>query len=94
MPFGVVCVQESVGRRLVDDLGQLPSQVHGILHARIQPLAAMWGVHVCGVAGEQYTAPAVGRGLARRVGEPGDPAGAAQPVVGPVHGDECVAELS
>ena len=50
-------------------------------------------MHVGGVPGEQHTAVAVGGCLARHVGEPGDPVGAAKPEVRPVHGDECFAKL-
>ncbi len=50
-------------------------------------------MHVGGVAGQQHTAVAVGGCLPRHIGEPGDPVGAAQPVVRPVHGDECLAKL-
>ena len=49
---------------------------------------------MCGVAGEQDPPLAVGRGLPGRVGEPGDPGGAVDPVVGPVHGDESLAEVA
>src|ERR1700682_4436910 len=51
-------------------------------------------MHVRGVPGEQYTTVAVGHYLPRHVGEPGDPAGAAKPVVRPVHRDECFAKLA
>src|SRR5207237_7932105 len=50
-------------------------------------------MHVCGVPGQQDTAAAVGGCLPGHVGEPGDPPGAAKPVVRPVGGDECLAKL-
>jgi len=50
-------------------------------------------MHLCGVPGQQQTAVAVGGGLSRHVGEPGDPGGAAEPEVRSVHGDECLAKL-
>src|SRR5207237_9188942 len=50
-------------------------------------------MHVCGVPGQQDTAAAVGGCLPGHVGEPGDPPGAAKPVVRPVPGDECPAKL-
>ena len=93
MPFGVVGVQQALGRRPLDHLGQLPSQVHGILHARVEALAALRGMHVGGVAGQQDPTVAIGRRLPRHVGEPGDPAGAAEPEVRPVGDDECLAEI-
>jgi len=48
-------------------------------------------MHVCGVPGQQYTPAAVGGCLPRHVGEPGDPVGAAEPVVGAVHAHERLA---
>ena len=50
-------------------------------------------MHVGGVAGQQDPSLAVGRGLPGHVGEPGDPGGIVDPVVGPVHGDEALAEI-
>ena len=48
---------------------------------------------MCGVAGEQHPSLAVGRRLPGHVGEPGDPGRAVHPVVGPVDGDERLAEI-
>ena len=50
-------------------------------------------MHVCGVAREQYTSPAVGRRLPVHVGETGDPGRAVHAVVRAVDGDECLAEI-
>src|ERR1700738_3882822 len=50
-------------------------------------------MHVCSVAGEQYPSLAVRRRLPRHVGETGDPGRAVRPVVRPVSGDECLAEI-
>ena len=85
--FVVIGVQQAVRRHVLDHLGQLPAQVHRILHAGVEPLPTHGGVHVGGVAGQQDTSLAVGRGLTGHVGEPGDPDRAVDPVVGPVHGD-------
>jgi len=41
MPFSVVGVEEALGGGLVDHLGQLPSQVHGVLDAGLHALAAL-----------------------------------------------------
>ena len=46
------------------------------------------------VAGEQDASLAVGSGLARHVGEPGDPGGTVDPVVGAVDGDEALAQVA
>ena len=92
--LGVVGVQEAVRRCPVDHLGQLPAQVHRILHAGVEALSAHRGMHVGGVAGQQHPSVAVGRGLPGHVGEPGDPGGAVDPVVGPVDGDERLAEIA
>jgi hypothetical protein len=51
-------------------------------------------MHVCGVAGDQHPSLAVGRGLPRCIGEPGDPDGAMDPVVRPACGDESLAEIA
>ena len=86
--LGMVGVEEALRRRLLDHLGQLPSQVHRILHTDVEALSTHRVVHVCGVAGQKDASVAVGRGLPRHIGEPGDPGGAVDPVVGPVDGDE------
>ena len=49
---------------------------------------------MCGVAGQQHPSLAVGRGLPGPIGEPGDPGGGVDPVIGPVHGDEPLAEIA
>ena len=54
MALGVVRVQEAFGRHPVDHLGQLPPQVHRVLHADVQTLPADRVVHVRGVAGQQH----------------------------------------
>ena len=51
-------------------------------------------MHVRGVAGQQHPPLAVGRGLPGHIGEPGDPGGTVDPVVGPVDGDERLAEIA
>ena len=71
-----------------DHLRQLPSQVHRILHADVEALSTDRRMHVRRVAGQQDPSLAVGRGLPSHVGEPGDPGGTVDPVVGPVDGDE------
>ena len=93
MAFGVVGVEEALGRRRVDHLGQLPSEVHGVLHPGVEALTTLWGMHVRGIPGQQHTAAAVGHRLARHVGEPRDPPGAVHPEIRPVHGDERLAEF-
>ena len=92
--LGVVGIQEAFRRRPLDHLGQLPSQVHRILHADVEALSADRGMHVRGVAGQQDASVAVGRGLPGHIGEPGDPGGTVDPVIGPVDGDERLAEIA
>ena len=48
--LGMVGIEEAVRRRLVDHLGELPAQVHRILHTGVETLSAVRGMHVCGVA--------------------------------------------
>ncbi len=59
----------------------------------LESLPADRGMHVRGVAGEQDPPVAVGRGLPGRVGEAGEPGGTVDPVVGPVDGDQRLAEV-
>ena len=92
--LGVVGIQEAFRRRPLDHLGQLPSQIHRILHTGVEALSTVRGMHVRGVAGQQDPSLAVGRGLPRHIGEPGDPGGTVDPVIGPVHGDERLAEIA
>ena len=92
--LGVVGIQEAFRGCPVDHLGQLPSQIHRILHADLEALCTIRGMHVCGVAGQQDPSVAVGRGLPGHIGEPGDPGGTVDPVIGPVDGDERLAEIA
>jgi hypothetical protein len=92
--LGVVGIEEAFRRCPLDHLGQLPSQIHRILHTGVEALSTHRGMHVRGVAGQQHPSLAVGRGLPGHVGEPGDPGGTVDPVVGPVDGDERLAEIA
>ena len=60
----------------------------------LRPWPPIRGVHVRGVAGQQHPPVAIGRGLPGHVGEPGDPGGTVDPEVGPVDGDERLAEIA
>ena len=91
--LGVVGVEQALGCGPLHHLGQLPPEVHGILHAHVEALATLRRVHVGGVTGQQDASLAVRGRLPRHVGEPGDPGGAPQPVVGPVDGDECLPDV-
>jgi hypothetical protein len=84
MTFGLVGVQEAVGRGSPDHLGELPAQVHRILHSEVEALPADRVVDVRGVAGQEHASLAVGRGLTGGVGEPGDPSWAVHPEVSSV----------
>ena len=92
--LGMVGIQEAFRRCPLDHLGQLPSQIHRILHTGVEALSTVRGMHVCGVAGQQDPSVAVGRGLPGHIGEPGDPGGTVDPVIGPVYGDERLAEIA
>ena len=92
--LGLVGIQETFRRCLVDDLGQLPAEIHRILHTGVEALSTDRGMHVRCVAGQQDPSVAVSRGLPSHVGEPGDPGGTVDPVVGPVDGDEALAEIA
>ena len=49
--------------------GPASIQGYGILHAGVEALAAMRGLHVCGIKGQQHAAVAVGGCMPRHVGE-------------------------
>ncbi len=88
MSLGMIGVEKAFRRCPVDDLGQLPAQIHGVLNTDAEALSTHRGMHVCGVAGQQHPSIAVGRRLPSHIGEPGDRGGTVDPVVGPVYGDE------
>ena len=92
--LGVVGIEEAFRRCPVDHLGELPAQVHRVLHAGLEALCTVWRMHVRGVAGEQDPSVAVGRGLPGHIVEPGDPGGTVDPVVGPVDGDQRLADIT
>ena len=92
--LGVVSIQQAFRRYPLDHLRQLPSQIHRILHADVETLSTHRGMHVRGVAGQQNPSVAIGSGLASHVGEPGDRGGTVDPVIGPVYGDERLADIA
>jgi hypothetical protein len=67
--FGVVGVEEVIRGGPVHHPAQLPPEVHRVLHAEAEPLAAGRVVHVRRVARQQHAAAAVRRRLPRHVGE-------------------------
>src|SRR5205807_8571917 len=92
--LGMIGVQEAVWRGPLDDRGQLPSQVHRILHTGVEALSTYRVVDMCGVACEQDAPGAVGGGLSRHVGEAGDRGGTVDPVVGTPYGGERLPQLA
>jgi len=66
----VVAVEQRVGRAAVEDGGQFPAQVHGVLDAEVQPLPADRRVGVRRVAGEEDPPAAIVGDMAEPVGEP------------------------
>ena len=66
----MIRIQEAFRRSPVDHMGELPSQIHSILHAGVKTLSTVRGMHVCGVAGQQDPSVALGRGLPSHIGEP------------------------
>ena len=92
--LGMVGIKEAFRRCPVDHLAKLPAQVHRILHAGVEALSTDRGVHVRRVARQQDAPRAVGRSLPGHIGEPGDRCGTVDPVVGPVDGDERLAEIA
>src|SRR5437764_11118548 len=78
----------------MDDLSELPTQVHRILDTDVEALSTNRVVDVGGVTGEEDAPGPVGRGLSRHVGEPGDRGGTVDPVVGTPYGDKRLAEIT
>ena len=92
MPFGVIAVEEAVRRRRVDGhQGKLPPQIHRILDAGVEPLAADRVMHMRGVPRQQDSSVAIGRCLPGHVSCPGNPSGAVDSVICSIDGDERVA---
>jgi hypothetical protein len=93
MTLGVIGIEQAFRRRSLHHLGQLPSQVHCILHAGLEALSAIRRMYVCGIAGQQHPSLAIGRSLPGRIGEPGNRSRAVDAIVGPVYGNERLAEI-
>ena len=94
VPLGMVRIEQALWRRLLHHLGQLPSQIHRILHTDVEALSAGRIMHVCGIASQQDPPLAIGSCLPSRIGESRNPSGAVDPEVGPVRGDEFLAEIA
>ena len=92
--LGVIGIQQALRRCPLDHLGQLPSQIHRILHTGVEALPTHRRMHVRRVASQQHPSLAVGRRLPGHIGEPGNPGGTVHPVIGPVDGDERLAEIT
>lgn len=73
VPLLVVAVEQLLAAVSVQQRGQLPAQVEGVLEAEVEGLAADGHLLVRGVPGEQEPAAAVVRGLAGGVAEGVDP---------------------
>ena len=94
VPLGLVGVEQALRRGAVDHLGQLPSQVHGVLDTDVESLSARRGMHVRRVAGQEHASLPVGRRLPGHIGEPREPRDVVNTVVGPVDGDERLAKVA
>ncbi len=93
MALPLIGVEEALGRGPLHHLRELPAQVHRVLHTEAETLPSRGVVHVRRVAREQHPSGAVGRRLARRVGEARDPGGIVHPEVGAERRDERPAEI-
>src|SRR6185312_732675 len=94
MALGMIGIEEAFRRRSLDNLRQLPSQIHRILHASVEALSTIWRMHVGGVAGQQNPSVAVGRSLPGHIGEPGDPRGTVDSVICPAYSNQRFAEIA
>ena len=93
VPLGLVGIEQALRRCAVDHLGQLPSQVHGVLDTDVESLSACRGMHVRRVAGQEHPSLSVGRRLPGHIGEPREPRDVVNTEVGPVDGDERLAKV-
>src|SRR6185437_16798108 len=94
VPLGVVGIEQALRRSTVHDLSQLPAQVHRVLHADVEALAAHGVMHVRGIACKQHTSLPVGRSLPRHVREAGDPGRAVDTEIRSPDRDERVAQIA
>jgi hypothetical protein len=62
--FGVVCIQQTIAREAAGNQSQFPSQVPGILNARIHALRADGAVDVRRIAGKEYVSLSIACNLA------------------------------
>ena len=92
--LGVIGIEKAFRRYPLEYLGQLPSQIHRILHTDVEALSTHRGMHMRGVAGQQDASVAVSGGLPRHVGEAGDPGGTVNTKVGAVDGDQRLADVA
>ena len=50
MTLGVIAVEQTLRRDSLDDLSQLPAQIHRILHASVETLPTVGRMHVCSIS--------------------------------------------
>src|ERR1041385_7505994 len=93
MTFVVGSVPEALGGRLLDHLGRLPPQVHGILDAGVETLTTERGMHVCSIARQKNAPLAIRRRLPGVVRKTGSPAQAVHAMGRPVASGECLADV-
>lgn len=78
---------------MLDDLRQLPSEIHRILHADVETLAADRRMNMRRITGQQHAFVAVGCRLPHHVSESRNPDRIVNAIVGPVGGDQRFAEI-
>src|SRR6185503_5632998 len=90
----MISIQQAFRRYALDHLGQLPSQMHGILHPGIEPLAANGVMNMRSIARQEDPPLPINFRLPRHVGEAGNPTGTVYPVIGAIDGDQSLAEIA
>ena len=65
-PLRAITVEQALPAGAAHDQGQLPGQIHGVLHAGVHPLPAGRAVDVRRVAGQEHAPVAVSGDLADR----------------------------
>ncbi len=88
VPLGLVRIEQALGRCAPHHLGQLPSQVRGVLDADVESLSACRKMHVRCVAGQDHPSLSVGRRLPGHIGEPREPRDVVDTVIRPPGGNE------
>src|SRR5262249_28206019 len=94
VPLRMVGLQEARQRCPMDRLCEFPSEIHRILNTKVESLSTHRRMYVRGVARQKHASVPVRRCLPGHIGKPGDIVGTAKTIVGPVNGNERLADVA